>query len=71
MSTSNQEAKSEVAEILQRAQFLFAGNDEDLQAWLHRVDPQLGDITPQQALDAGQVKAVSFIIEEALRGDPD
>jgi uncharacterized protein (DUF2384 family) len=60
-----------VKEILDRALYLFAGNEEALHEWLHRPDPQLGDLTPQQVIDAGQLDAVAFIIEEALQGDPD
>jgi uncharacterized protein (DUF2384 family) len=60
-----------VKEILDRALFLFAGNEQALQEWLHRPDPQLGDMTPQQVIDSGQPEAVAFIVEEALEGDPD
>ena len=60
-----------VKEILDRALFLFAGNEQALQEWLHRPDPQLGDMTPQQVIDSGQAEAVAFIVEEALEGDPD
>jgi uncharacterized protein (DUF2384 family) len=63
--------QSRITEILDRARYLFAGNEEALQKWLHSEDPQLGDMTPQQALEAGQLGAVAFIIEEALKGDPD
>jgi uncharacterized protein (DUF2384 family) len=69
MARPNEHTK--IDKILDRARYLFAGNEEALQKWLHREDPQLGDMTPQQALDAGQLDPVAFIIEEALKGDPD
>jgi Protein of unknown function (DUF2384) len=58
-------------EILDRALYLFAGNEMALQEWLHRPDPQLSGLTPQQVIDSGQPEAVAFIIEEALQGNPD
>ena len=71
MSLSEQSDNPRVKEILDRALYLFAGNEKALQEWLHRPDPQLGDMTPQQVIDAGQPEAVAFIIEAALEGDPD
>jgi Protein of unknown function (DUF2384) len=71
MSFSEHSDNPRVREILDRALYLFAGNEKALQEWLHRPDPQLSDMTPQEVLDAGQHEAVAFIIEAALEGDPD
>jgi uncharacterized protein (DUF2384 family) len=72
-SMPNPEESSDrrVKEILDRALYLFAGNKEALQQWLHRPDPQLSEMTPQQVIDSGQSEVVALIIEEALQGDPD
>jgi uncharacterized protein (DUF2384 family) len=69
--TPPENTDSRIKQIFDRALYLFAGNERALQEWLHRPDPQLGNMTPQQVIDAGQPEAVGFIIEEALRGDPD
>jgi uncharacterized protein (DUF2384 family) len=71
MATPDKNSDPRVKEILDRALYLFAGNEQALQEWLHRPDPQLGNMTPQQVIDSGQSEAVAFIIEEALEGDPD
>jgi uncharacterized protein (DUF2384 family) len=71
MATPDKSDNRRVKEILDRALYLFAGNEKAMQEWLHRSDPQLSDMTPQQVIDSGQPEAVAFIIEEALEGDPD
>jgi uncharacterized protein (DUF2384 family) len=71
MATPDKSGNPRVKEILDRALYLFAGNEQALRDWLHRPDPQLGDMTPQQVIDSGQPEVVAFIIEEALEGDPD
>jgi uncharacterized protein (DUF2384 family) len=71
MTSPENSDKSKIKEVLDRALYLFAGNEPALQEWLHRPDPQLGDMTPQQVIDSGRLEAVAFIIEEALQGDPD
>jgi uncharacterized protein (DUF2384 family) len=71
MATPDETSNHRVKEILDRALFLFAGNEKALQEWLHRPDPQLGEMTPQQVIDSGQPEVVGLIIEEALKGDPD
>jgi uncharacterized protein (DUF2384 family) len=60
-----------IEEILDRALYLFGGNEKALQEWLNRPDPQLSDMTPQEVIDSGQPEAVAFIIETALEGDRD
>jgi hypothetical protein len=71
MTAPENRGEGRIRQILDRALYLFAGDERALQEWLHRPDPQLGDMTPQQVIDAGQPEAVAFIIEEALQGDPD
>jgi uncharacterized protein (DUF2384 family) len=71
MTAPEHSDEGRVKQILDRALYLFAGNERALQEWLHHPDPQLGEMTPQQVIDAGQPEAVAFIIEEALHGDPD
>ena len=71
MATPDENSDPRVKEILDRALYLFAGNEHALQEWLHRPDPQLSDMTPRQVIDSGHPEAVAFIIEEALKGDPD
>jgi uncharacterized protein (DUF2384 family) len=71
MPNSEQSNNNRVKEIMDRALYLFAGNEKALQEWLHRPDPQLSDMTPQQVIDSGNPEAVAFIVEEALEGNPD
>jgi hypothetical protein len=60
-----------VAKILERGLYLFAGNEDALQKWLKRPDPQLGNETPQEVIDGGRPEIVAALIEAALRGIPD
>jgi uncharacterized protein (DUF2384 family) len=69
MPSSSDDRK--VKELLDRALYLFAGNEAALDAWLHRPDPQLGDMTPEEVIAAGRPELVASIVEEALRGIPD
>jgi uncharacterized protein (DUF2384 family) len=46
MSLSEHSDNPRVRVILDRALYLFAGNEKALPEWLRRPDPQLSDMTP-------------------------
>ena len=61
----------QIARILERGLYLFAGNKDALQKWLKTPDQQLGDETPQEVIDGGRPEIVAALIEAALQGIPD
>jgi hypothetical protein len=60
-----------IKQVRERGLYLFGGDEEAFQKWLHTPDPQLDGLTPQQVVDDGRPEVIAGLIEEALQGIDD
>lgn len=48
----------------------FLCSEDDVNIWLHRPHPDLGNRTPQSVIDDGMGQAIFVLVENAMDGQP-